>query len=165
MVAERVKGALHTQPRPASRHVRATFRLAVKLGNPYEDGVGGPGGWVFAIEPELHIARDVLVPDVAGWRQERMGEYPDTPAIEVVPDWVCEILSPSTRRFDLGDKRAAYGAHGVGHLWLLDPQARLLEAFVLRDGAWSLAGTAQEGEEVRLVPFDATAFPLASLWP
>ena len=76
MVAELVKGALHLHPRPASRHARATFRLAMKLGDPYDDGVGGPGGWYFAIEPELHLDGDVVVPDLAGWRRERMGTFP-----------------------------------------------------------------------------------------
>ena len=98
-----------------------------------------PGGLViFAIEPELHLGPDVLVPDLAGWRRERMGEYPDAPAIELAPDWVCELLSPGTRRFDLTEKRALYGAQGVGHLWLVDPEAQTLEAFELRAGAWVL---------------------------
>jgi Uma2 family endonuclease len=105
----------------------------------------------------------VVVPDLAAWRRERMGIFPDVPAIELAPDWVCEILSPGTRRFDLTEKRALYGAHGASHLWLLDPQAELLEAFVLQGGAWVLAGT-PEGE-VRLVPFEATGFPLSALWP
>ena len=165
MVAELVNGALHLHPRPASRHARATFRLAMKLGDPYDDGVGGPGGWYFAIEPELHLDGDVVVPDLAGWRRERMGTFPDAPAIELVPDWVCEILSPGTRRFDLTEKRALYGAHGASFLWLLDPQAELLEAFALRDGAWVLAGTAKASDEVRPVPFEATGFPLSTLWP
>jgi Uma2 family endonuclease len=165
MVAELVSGALHLHPRPASRHARASFRLAMKIGDPYDDGVGGPGGWYFAIEPELHLGEDVVVPDLAGWRRERMGTFPDVPAIELAPDWVCEILSPGTRRFDLTEKRALYATRGVAFLWLLDPAAGLLEAFALRDGAWVLAGTAQGDEEVRLVPFDATGFPLSALWP
>jgi Uma2 family endonuclease len=165
MVAELVSGALHLHPRPAARHARATFRMAMKLGDPYDDGVGGPGGWYFAIEPELHLGGDVVVPDLAGWRRERMGTFPDTPAIELVPDWVCEILSPGTRRFDLTEKRALYGAHGAAFLWLLDPQAELLEAFALSEGAWVLAGTAQGDGEVRLAPFEAAGFSLSALWP
>jgi Uma2 family endonuclease len=157
MVAELVKGALHLHPRPASRHARATWKLSARLDGPFDEGTGGPGGWFFATEPELHLGEDVLVPDLAGWRRERMGEFPDSPAIELAPDWVCEILSPGTRRFDLGEKRAVYGAKGVAYLWLVDPEARLVEAFTLREGA-------QEDEEARLPPFDAARFPLASLW-
>jgi Uma2 family endonuclease len=165
MVAELVKGALHLHPRPASRHARATFKIAGRLDDPFENGVGGPGGWFLAIEPELHLGDDVVVPDLAGWRRERMGTFPDAPAIELVPDWVCEILSPGTRRFDLAEKRTLYGERGVAFLWLLDPEAEVLEAFALQGGNWVLAGTAQGDGEVRLVPFEATGFPLSALWP
>ena len=165
MVAELVKGALHLHPRPASRHARASFKIAGRLDDPFENGIGGPGGWFLAIEPEVHLGADVVVPDLAGWRRERMGTFPDTPAIELAPDWVCEILSPGTRRFDLTEKRGLYGARGVAFLWLLDPEAEVLEAFALHDGAWVLAGTAQGDGEVRLVPFEATGFPLSALWP
>ena len=138
LVAELVAGVLHLQPRPASRHARASLKLGARLDDPFENGIGGPGGWYFAIEPELHLGADVLVPDLAGWRRERMGEYPDAPAIELAPDWVCELLSPGTRRFDLTEKRALYGAQGVGHLWLVDPRgadARGLRAPRRRLGA------------------------------
>ena len=165
MVAELVNGALHLHPRPASRHARASLKLGARLDDPFDNGVNGPGGWFLAIEPELHLGDDVLVPDLAGWRRERMGEYPDAPAIELAPDWVCE--NPLPRHPPLRPYREArrYGAAGVAFLWLLDPAAGLLEAFALRDGAWVLAGTAQGDEEVRLVPFDATGFPLSALWP
>jgi Uma2 family endonuclease len=165
MVAELVGGVLHLQPRPASRHARASFKLAGRLDDPFENGIGGPGGWYLAIEPELHFGEDVLVPDLAGWRRERMGEFPDAPAIELAPDWVCELLSPGTRRFDLTEKRDIYGARGVGHLWLVDPGARTLEAFELRGGAWVLVVALADDAEVRVAPFDAVAFPLSALWP
>ena len=97
MVAELVGGTLHLQPRPASRHARASFKLSARLDDPFDRGEGGPGGWYFAFEPELHLGDDVLVPDLAGWRRERMAEFPDAPAIELAPDWVCEILSPGHR--------------------------------------------------------------------
>lgn len=163
MVAELVGGTLHLQPRPAGWHGRAGFKLAGKL-TPFDGDESGPVGWYFAIEPELHVDDDVLVPDLAGWRRERMGAFPDVPAFDMPPDWVCEILSPSTRRFDLGEKRALYGAWGVGHLWLIDPREETLEAFALRDGAWLLLGTVVEAGEVRLAPFEAVGFPLSSLW-
>jgi Uma2 family endonuclease len=165
MVAELVGGVLHLQPRPASRHARASFMLSGRLASTFGDEIGGPGGWYFAFEPELHFRDDVLVPDLAGWRRERMGQFPDVPAIELAPDWVCEILSPGTRAFDLTEKRALYGAQGVGHLWLLDPRAETLEAFALREGAWVLFGAVGGSGEVRLPPFEAIGFPLSALWP
>jgi Uma2 family endonuclease len=165
MVAELVGGVLHLQPRPASRHARASFLLSGQLANPFDRGVSGPGGWYFAFEPELHFGDDVLVPDLAGWRRERMGAFPDAPAFELAPDWICEILSAGTRRFDLTEKRALYGARGVAHLWLIDPQAETLEAFALRDGAWVLTGAVRESDEVRMAPFEAIGFPLSALWP
>jgi Uma2 family endonuclease len=165
MVAELINGALHLQPRPASRHARASFRMAGRLDDPFQGGVGGPGGWHLTIEPELHLGPDVLVPDLAGWRRERLGAYPDAPAFELAPDWVCELLSPSTRRLDLTEKRDLYGRNGVGHLWLVDPSERTLEAFELRVGAWVLIAALKDDDEVRVAPFDAIGFPLSALWP
>jgi Uma2 family endonuclease len=165
MVAELVRGALHLQPRPASRHAHAASSLGIKLGSPFRYGEGGPGGWWIIDEPELHLGPDVLVPDLAGWRRARMPEYPDAPWFGLAPDWVCEILSPGTRRLDLTDKRDIYGASGVGHLWLVDPRARTLEGFALRDGAWVLLAALKDDAEVRLPPFDAIGFPLGALWP
>lgn len=153
MVAELVAGQLHLHPRPASR-----------LDDPYDGGTSGPGGWYFAMEPEIHVGGDIAVPDLAGWRRERMGTFPDASFITLAPDWICGLLSPSTRRFDLTEKRALYGTWGVGHLWHLDPQEELLEAFALRDGLWRLAGAVGGTDEVRLPPFEAIGFPLSPLW-
>ena len=165
MVAEIVKGALHTQPRPASRHALAGSSLGDELVSPFQKGRGGPGGWWIVYEPELHFGEDILVPDFAGWRRERMPDYPDTPYFTLAPDWVCEILSPSTRTFDLEEKRPIYAREGVGHLWFVDPAARTLEAFALQDGAWTPAGSAREDEPVAFPPFQAVTFPLDALWP
>lgn len=165
MVAEIAGGRLHLHPRPASRHARASFRMAGRLDDAFQGGPAGPGGWHLAIEPELHLGPDVLVPDLAGWRRERMPVYPDVAFFELAPDWVCEILSPSTRRFDLTEKRALYAANGVGHLWLVDPEARTLEAFALGGGEWTLRAAFGEGDEVRAAPFEALGFPVGALWP
>jgi Uma2 family endonuclease len=165
MVAELIEGALHLQPRPATRHARAASTLGVEVGAPFDRGRDGPGGWWILDEPELHLGANVLVPDLAGWRRERMPEFPDAPWIELTPDWVCEVLSPGTRRLDLTDKRRLYGGAGVAHLWFVDPLARTLEAFVSRDAVWTLVAALAEDAEVRLPPFDAVAFPLAALWP
>jgi Uma2 family endonuclease len=165
MVAEIANGRLHLHPRPAMRHSRASFRLAGQLDGPFQGRPGAPGGWHFAIEPELHFDDDVLVPDLAGWRRERMPAYPDTAFATLAPDWVCEILSPSTRRFDLTEKRALYASNAVAHLWLVDPETRTLEAFTLTDGRWTLSAAFQEGDEVRTAPFETLGFPLGALWP
>jgi Uma2 family endonuclease len=165
MVAELIHGALHLHPRPASRHARAASILGGELILPFDRGRDGPGGWWIVFEPELHLGHDVLVPDLAGWRRERMPAFPDAPAFELAPDWVCEVLSPSTRRSDVTEKRDLYGANEVGHLWFVDPQARTLEVFALERGAWRLVRALKEDDEVRVAPFDAVAFPLSALWP
>ena len=165
MVAEIVEGALHLQPRPAGRHTLAGSSLGVEIGGPFQRGRGGPGGWWILDEPELHFGEDILVPDLAGWRRERMPTVPDDAWFTLAPDWVCEILSPSTRKFDLEEKRPIYAREGIGHLWLVDPSARTLEAFRLADGDWSAAGSASEAEPVSFPPFEAVSFPLDALWP
>jgi hypothetical protein len=165
MVAELIGGALHLHPRPASPHVLAGSSLGGELVGPFQKGRGGPGGWWILDEPELHLGDDVLVPDLGGWRRERMPTYPDAAYFELPPDWACEILSPSTRQIDLTEKRDIYGAAGVGHLWLVDPRARTLEAFELRERAWVLLAAVKDDDEVRLAPFEAIGFPLSVLWP
>jgi Uma2 family endonuclease len=116
-------------------------------------------------KPELHLGEDVLVPHLAGWRRERMPRFPRTAFVSQAPDWVCEVLSPGTRRIDLGAKRDLYGEQGVGHLWLVDPDARTLEVFARQSGAWVLLGTLTGEAEVRMAPFEAVGFPLGALWP
>ncbi len=164
-VAEIIDGMLHTHPRPAMPHARASSSLGVKIGGPFDNNPGGPGGWWIVDEPELHFDEDIVVPDLAGWRRERMPEFPDTAYVTLAPDWVCEVLSPSTRKLDLCGKRPVYAREGVTHLWLVDPLARLLEAFELRDGQWALIATAADADPVAIPPFDAVTFSLADLWP
>jgi hypothetical protein len=148
MVAEIAGGRLHLHPRPAPRHASASFGMAGQLDGPFRRGAGGPGGWHLLIEPELHLGADVLVPDLAGWRRERLPVFPDTSAIELAPDWVCEVLSPGTRRFDLTEKRELYRRNAVAHLWLVDPDARTLEVFTLLAGAWTLTAACQDGDTI-----------------
>ena len=164
-VAEVVAGTLHMNPRPASRHAWASSGLGNRIGPPYHYGNGGPGGWWIIDEPELHLGEDILVPDLAGWCRERMPEYPDVAYFTLAPDWVCEVLSPSTRALDQGMKRAVYAREGVGHLWFVDPDVRTLEAFELRDGRWLLLETLTGDVSVSLPPFDQTRFSLSDLWP
>ena len=113
VVGEILFGSLVTYPRPARRHAVAASHLGMALGPPFSFGIGGPGGWIIIDEPELHRDPHVVVPDIAGWRQERFTEREEGPWYEVVPDWICEIQSPSTRQNDLGPKRRIYAAWGV----------------------------------------------------
>lgn len=164
MVAELIDGVVYMHARPAPKHVVAASVLGMSLGNPFQLGTGGPGGWWIIDEPELHLGDNVLVPDLAGWRRERMQELPDTAWFGMAPDWACEMLSPSTRRLDLFAKRPLYAEHGVRHLWVIDPVDRILEAFTLRDGEWVLTATLADDAEVALAPFEAVPFPLNALW-
>ena len=165
MVAEIVEGALYTHPRPAMPHALASSSLGGELSSPFQKGRGGPGGWWIIDEPELHLGEDILVPDLAGWRRERMPDFPETAFATLAPDWVCEVLSPSTRDLDRHGKRPVYAREGVAHLWFIDPVARDLEAFELRDGEWVLIATARNADPVSIPPFEAITFPLDALWP
>ena len=165
MVAEIIGGTLHTQQRPSARHAWASSRLGGRLDRYFNPDSNGPGGWWIIFEPELHLGEDILVPDFAGWRRETMPVYPDAAYFEIKPDWACEVLSPSTRRVDLVDKRSIYAREGVGYLWFVEPEARMLEAFELRDGQWILLATLADDAPVSLSPFDAITFPLNVLWP
>lgn len=165
MVGEIVFGVLHAHPRPAPRHARASTRLGAELDGPFDRGRGGPGGWIILDEPELHFGEDVIVPDLAGWRRERMPRLPETAWFETAPDWVCEVLSPSTIRFDRSQKLIVYATAGVRHCWLVDPIARTLEAYALSDGKWLLLRTFADAEPIAIAPFEAHTFPLDVLWP
>jgi Uma2 family endonuclease len=164
LVAEIINGTLVTMPRPASLHARASSRLGAELDGPFDRGRGGPGGWILLDEPELHLHGDVLVPDLAGWRRERMPELPDASAFELAPDWICEVLSPSTAATDRAEKLPIYAREQVGHVWLVDPIAKTLEAFHLESGRWVLLGAWRDDAKVRAAPFEAFELELAGLW-
>jgi Uma2 family endonuclease len=164
LVGQIIGGELVAQPRPALPHALATSALGEELGPPFRRGRGGPGGWVFLDEPELHLGPDVLVPDLAGWRRERLPELPDAPSLTLAPDWVCEAVSPSSASVDRVRKPRIYARERVGHLWLIDPLARTLEVLRL-DGAAYRIEAAFEGEGlVRAAPFDAIDLDLSALW-
>ena len=164
-IAEVIDGVLYTQPLPAPRYARVGSVLNMEVGGAFSVYPGRPGNWWVIRAPEIHLRRDILVPDLAGWRRERMPEYPDVAFFTLPPDWVCEILSPSTRHLDLGRKRDIYAREAVAFLWLVDPDARTLEAFELRQGAWVSLGLLRDNASVSLPPFDAISFPLDALWP
>jgi Uma2 family endonuclease len=164
LVAQILDGALITQPRPAIAHALASSSLGAELSGPFQRARGGPGGWIILDEPELHLDADVVVPDLAGWRRERLPELPSGAAFTLAPDWICEVLSPSTAAIDKTVKRRIYGREGVRWLWLVDPDARTLEVFALESSAWTLVGTWQGDDAVRATPFDAIEFDLSVLW-
>ncbi len=165
LVAEIIDGTLYTHPRPALEHSLAGSALGSRIGPPYHFGDGGPGGWWILFEPELHLGGDILVPDLAGWRRKRMPTAPSGKYASLAPDWACELLSPSTRHLDCGRKQAIYAREGVGHLWLVDPIERSLEAFKLSNGAWSSIDKLFDDAAACLPPFEEISFCLAELWP
>lgn len=164
LVAEIVGGELYTSPRPASPHSRAAGSLFRTLGGPFEDGENGPGGWWFVIEPELHFGADVVVPDIAGWRRERMPTVPNVAYFTLAPDWLCEVSSPSTKALDRRKKLPIYAAAGVQHVWLVDPLQQTLEVLRLELHRWPLVATHAADARVRAEPFHAIELALSKLW-
>jgi len=166
LIGEIIDGRLYAQPRSANPHALAGSGLGMDIGGAYHRGRGGPGGWWILDEPEIHFIRDteVMVPDLAGWRRERMPRLPRDHRIEVAPDWVCEILSPSTARTDRVIKMPVYARYGVPYLWLVDPLVHTLEAFALHDGRWTVIGLFQEQDLVSVEPFAEIALELGGLW-
>lgn len=166
LVGEIIGGELTAQPLPAGPHASASSVLGMDIGSAYHRGRGGPGGWWILDEPEIHFVRDteVLVPDIAGWRRERMPKIPQDQHFEVVPDWVCEVVSPSTQKKDRVIKMGVYARHGVPHLWLVDPLARTLEIYVLEGGRWTVAGSHKDDDPVSAAPFDQITLMLGDLW-
>lgn len=164
-VAEILLGELHLSPRPARRHGRAASVLGMDLGSAFERGRGGPGGWVIFYEPELHLASDIVVPDLAGWRRERFPVDDSEEAyFTTPPDWVCEVLSPSTARYDRTAKLEIYARERIAHVWLIDPAARTLEVLALTGSRWLIAGTYAGDQVVHAPPFEAVGIELAALW-
>ena len=165
-VAEIVEGDLFASPRPGGRHALAATVLAGELVPPFHHGRDpGPGGWWIIVEPELHLGDDVLVPDLAGWRRERMPEYPlAAAAVELAPDWLCEVVSPGTEALDRRRKLPAYARERVEHVWLINPASRTLEIFRRSGAGWVLVTTYAEDEVVRAEPFEAIELDLLLLW-
>ncbi len=163
VVAEVVDGELRLSPRPRSIHARAASRLGAALDGPFDRGLSGPGGWILLDEPELQLP-DIVVPDIGGWRRSRMPEMPDEPYFTLAPDWICEVLSPSTEDFDRTDKLPVYAKAGVIHAWLVDPAIRTLEVFRLDGGGWRLLGVWKGDSKVRAEPFTELELELELLW-
>ena len=166
-VAEIIEGELVLSPRPAAPHAVATAALHAEIGPPFARGRGGPGGWIILIEPELHLGANVLVPDLAGWRRDTMGAVPDEPYLTVRPDWLCEVLSPSTERYDRGAKVRLYAGAGVTNVWLVNPLQHTLEVLRLSSetpSQWTSLAIFTDDAKLRAEPFEAFELDLAVLW-
>ena len=166
LVAEIIDGELVTSPRPASPHARAHSVIGQDL-SPFDRKPGSPGipgGWWILDEPELHFREDVVVPDVAAWRRERMPVIPNVAFFTLAPDWVCEVISPSTGRIDRSKKMSIYAREGVSHLWFVDPLAHTLEIYHLDEGRWIVTRAHGGDEIVHAEPFDAIAIALERWW-
>jgi Uma2 family endonuclease len=164
LVAEIVDGELYASPRPAIPPALAASALGVEIGGPFQRGRGGPGGWWILDEPELHLGGDVVVPDLAGWRRDRLPTLPKEAAFELAPDWICEVLSPATARLDRARKLPAYARENFRHAWLIDPTARTVEVLALDQGSWKLVVACGDDDLVRLPPFDAIELDVLALW-
>lgn len=163
VIGQIVDGELIVHPRPDHPHVRAASALTWAIFGPFDQGLGGPGGWVILAEPRILFGEKLLVPDLAGWKKERF-VAPKKGSYAVAPDWVCEILSPSTARFDRVTKLPIYAQAEVQHAWILDPGVRTLEVLRLEIGRWTISAAYQNTEKVRAEPFDAVELDLSLLW-
>jgi Uma2 family endonuclease len=166
-VAELIDGDLIVSPRPASPHARSATMLGADLLGGFDGPPGSPerpGGWWLLFEPELHLGRDVLVPDIAGWRRERMPALPNVAAFTQAPDWVCEVVSPATGAVDRGRKMQVYAREGVSHLWIVDPLQRTLEAYRLEGGRWVVASAHGGTDPIVAEPFEAVTLDPARWW-
>jgi Uma2 family endonuclease len=163
---EIIEGVLYTMTRPRGPHQRTGLRIGSKLTDPFDGGLGGPGGWWILPEPGIELPNTPEIsPDIAGWRRERMQALPEDAAIQVVPDWVCEILSPTTRRHDLLIKKPYYARIGVTHHWVVDLDARTLLSYRLQSGNWVEIGVFGDDQAARIEPFAAVALDVGSFWP
>lgn len=165
--AEILAGDIVVSPAPLPRHSKAQGAIRRFVGGPYDDddGHGGPGGWWIFVEVDVALStEDIVRPDVAGWRRTRLFQPGSKRPIDVVPDWVCEILSPATAARDRVQKRALYARAGVSHYWIVDPEARVMEALVLRDGNWLEQGVYDENAAARIVPFEDVTIDVGRLF-
>lgn len=164
LVAELIFGTLVTSPRPASPHAHAASVLGMDLGSTFQRGRGGPGGWWMLDEPELHFEDNVVVPDLAGWRRERMPTVPNVAYFTLAPDWLCEVLSPCTEAMDRSDKLRIYADAGVAWVWLVNPLTRVLEVLQHSQQGWIVVATHRDDASVCAPPFEAVALTLGDLW-
>lgn len=163
-VGEIIDGELHAHPRPSPRHAQVSIAVSANLYQRHQSGSGGSDGWRILVEPELKIVEQILVPDVAGWRTSTLPQLPDSNQITIRPDWVCEVLSPSTEATDRNRKLPIYAGSGVGHAWLIDPINRTVEVFVLKDDYTKPVMVVRDSEELKAPPFESTTIDLNEMF-
>ncbi|MCA9705796.1 MAG: Uma2 family endonuclease [Myxococcales bacterium] len=165
---EVIAGQVLVSPSPKPRHGRTLRSMGRYIGGPFDDdhGHGGPGGWWIVVEVDVRLSpHDIVRPDLSGWRRERLDDAPwDDLPVDVVPDWICEILSPHNAAHDRVTKRRLYAAHGVPHYWLVDPATHTLEALRLVDGLWVETGSWGDGDVARVEPFEAIELDVGRLF-
>jgi Uma2 family endonuclease len=164
VIGEIIDGELFASPRPRVRHMRVAGQVHLRLAGPFDEGRDGPGGWWLMLETELKLGRQIIVPDISGWRRARVPELPDDLPLPIAPDWVCEVLSPSTGRIDREKKLPVYARHGVDHVWLVDPLLRTLEVFERHGRRWMLVVVHADDARVRVPPFEAVELDLSRWW-
>lgn len=160
LIAEILDGDLHVSPHPSTGHCLAQSRLVGIVGS-FGDPVGG---WWILFQPEIHLDDDVLVPDVAGWRRERLPVLGDVPWLTLPPDWVCEVLTPETEQMDRVIKLPIYRRAAVGHVWFANPEIGTLEVYRRAEAGWDLVATHGGEGLVRFEPFEAIEWDLSRLW-
>ncbi|WP_426744871.1 Uma2 family endonuclease [Myxococcus faecalis] len=165
VVGEIIEGTLYVHAQPRAGHMDTLGGLFAALRGPFQQGRGGPGGWWIQVEPGIRLeGSPEFIPDVAGWRKDRVARIP-TGSWLVAPDWACEVLSPSTRAYDLRIKRPFYARIGINHLWFIDLDARTLLVSELREGQWVEVGTYCDEDVIRVPPFEDLELRLGELWP
>lgn len=163
---EIIEGVLYTMPRPRARHQNVLGGVTHDLTGSFQRKGGGPGGWWILPEPGIELpGTPEISPDLAGWRRERLPELPEDEPLRVVPDWVCEILSPSTRRHNLLIKKPYYAKIGVPYHWIIDREARMVLAYRLEAGRWVELGVYGDETAARIEPFDAVPLDITAWWP
>jgi Uma2 family endonuclease len=167
VVGEIIEGELYASPRPASPHARACVAMSTDLFGNFDGPPGdrdAVGGWWILSEPELHFGADVLVPDLAGWKRDRMPQMPSVAYFKLPPDWVCEVSSPSTAALDRNRKLHVYGREGIPHCWIVDPLVKTLEVFRLEKGNWTAVVAHAGNARVKAEPFAAAELDLSRWW-
>ncbi|MFH0824641.1 MAG: Uma2 family endonuclease [Pseudomonadota bacterium] len=164
-IGQIIDGELIVSPRPSRGHAFAASMLTIGVGPAYGmGGTRGPGVWIILFEPEIKLSEDILVPDLAGWKEDRLPREEETNWISVSPDWVCEIISDSSIRVDRIRKTAIYAREGIPYFWVIDPRYHTLEVFRLESGRWTVLGTFADDDKVRAEPFQEVEIDLGRLW-
>jgi Uma2 family endonuclease len=165
--AQILSGQIITAPAPLPSHSKVQGAVRRFVGGPFDDddGHGGPGGWWIFVEVDVQLdVHNVVRPDLAGWRRARLPDPGEQRPISITPDWVCEVLSPSSVAYDRVTKSRLYAANGIRHYWIIDVDARTLEAFELVEQRWVLAGSYDEDALVRVAPFVEVELPVGRLF-